>query len=386
MPDVKLPQFPMGVQVSGEDMIPAAQNGTSGLIKVKDVRNIGSTIAEGGAEKTASNENLKTVDQKVETLSQSVDTSFKAVNQNFTNVENEIQSANNAINAANQNVTNHEEDTALHVTQEKQNKWDGYGTQLLENTQNIAQLSNPNLLINGDFKVWQRATSFTVTSEKYTADRWTVLTTNGAYPITVEKVDNGLKLTQSSSAGGYIKYKMEDSDLAKLTGKIVTLSYSLNDIIYTNTFTVGPSNVIVAIPKTGSLTGNIINWVKLEMGSIATPFVPKPYAEELVLCQRYYESVGGSTWYTLGLVQSDNVTFSIIFTEKRIGPTITFNEGVYVIRTGTSPYVTSGMPTSLLITKKSALVNLVNPNTANIVVGTACYVRDGTAYVDAEIY
>ena len=29
-------------------------------------------------------------------------------------------------------------------------------------------------------------------------------------------------------------------------------------------------------------------YIKLERGSIATPLVPRPYAEELLLCQRYY--------------------------------------------------------------------------------------------------
>ena len=137
MAEVKIPQFPMGVQVSEEDMIPVAQNGTTGIVKVKYVRNIGLTIEEGGTEKTASNENLKSVNNKVDLISQAVDNSFQTVNQNFQNVENEIQSANNAIGSANQNIKNHEDDVALHVTSEKTAKWDGYATSLSENTQNI---------------------------------------------------------------------------------------------------------------------------------------------------------------------------------------------------------------------------------------------------------
>ena len=34
---------------------------------------------------------------------------------------------------------------------------------------------------------------------------------------------------------------------------------------------------------------DVVNWVKLEVGSVATPFIPRLYAEELALCQRYYE-------------------------------------------------------------------------------------------------
>ena len=65
MADVKIGQFPAGSLVTGEDLIPASQNGVTGIVKVKDIRNIGLTIEEGGAEKTASNENLKTVNEKI---------------------------------------------------------------------------------------------------------------------------------------------------------------------------------------------------------------------------------------------------------------------------------------------------------------------------------
>lgn len=32
-----------------------------------------------------------------------------------------------------------------------------------------------------------------------------------------------------------------------------------------------------------------IEWTKLEPGTMTTPFISRPYAEELALCQRYYE-------------------------------------------------------------------------------------------------
>ena len=32
-----------------------------------------------------------------------------------------------------------------------------------------------------------------------------------------------------------------------------------------------------------------VGWVKLELGSVATPFVPRSYGEELLLSQRYYQ-------------------------------------------------------------------------------------------------
>ncbi|WP_277668746.1 hypothetical protein [Caproiciproducens galactitolivorans] len=35
--------------------------------------------------------------------------------------------------------------------------------------------------------------------------------------------------------------------------------------------------------------GDILNWAKLELGGTATAFSPRPYAEELLLCQRFFE-------------------------------------------------------------------------------------------------
>lgn len=31
-----------------------------------------------------------------------------------------------------------------------------------------------------------------------------------------------------------------------------------------------------------------VKWVKLEVGKVATPYSPRPYVEELAMCQRYY--------------------------------------------------------------------------------------------------
>ena len=47
----------------------------------------------------------------------------------------------------------------------------------------------------------------------------------------------------------------------------------------------------------------IVEWVKLELGSVATPFVPPDPASELVKCQRYFYSVfnkDSSSWAFVG--------------------------------------------------------------------------------------
>jgi hypothetical protein len=158
------------------------------------------------------------------------------------------------------------------------------------NNLGITQMfANPNLLINGDFQVWQRGTNFSITTEKYTADRWAIVSTSGSYPVTASKNDGGgIKLVQSSEAC-YLRYTMEDEDYTQIDGKTVTLSYEKNGTKITSAFTASSAIHIVniGIPAENG-TEHIIKNIKLELGSVATPFVPKPYGEELALCQRYY--------------------------------------------------------------------------------------------------
>jgi hypothetical protein len=53
----------------------------------------------------------------------------------------------------------------------------------------------------------------------------------------------------------------------------------------------------------------IFNWAKLEYGSVATQFIPKHFAEELKLCQRYYQLVSNSYFDMLGSTGSDGSVF-----------------------------------------------------------------------------
>ena len=61
-----------------------------------------------------------------------------------------------------------------------------------------------------------------------------------------------------------------------------------------------------------------IEWVKLELGECATPFVPRSYGEELLLSQRYYQ------------IHSTNTIPEIdLRPNMRVIPTITTISGGY---------------------------------------------------------
>lgn len=164
---------------------------------------------------------------------------------------------------------------------------------LADTDEKVATLSNPNLLINGGFAVWQRGESFTIPrtgygTGKYTADRWRVWanadSTGGN--ITVTKADDGMHI--EADGAGFATYRFEEAEAKKLSGKTVTLSQSVDGVVSSAVRSFPTTGILnVALPVSGT-----INWIKLELGEEATPYVPKGYGEELLACMRYYQVTG----------------------------------------------------------------------------------------------
>lgn len=205
----------------------------------------------------------------------------------------------------------------------------------------------PNLLINGDFEIWQRGESTTLsnvseTGYKYFADRWCrYFSSTSSASETYEKVSNGMKYTSTTSSNATITQFLETG---LKSGNKYTLSASVNDIIHVMTFDgqFDKSEGILSYAKPAttithdrimlSVSNNdIVNWVKLEVGSIATPLIPRLYAEELALCQRYYEtelidSLGCANFRTCDTARSYMDLGAWQFkVEKRAIPTISFS-------------------------------------------------------------
>lgn len=164
---------------------------------------------------------------------------------------------------------------------------------------NLAQLSNPNLLINGDFQVWQRGESFSLTSPQYCVDRWyaSTLAANMTGSAEIFSTDSGIQITLTGTASIYqimenqLKIGEEYILSAKINGEIRTLQIiggtaTFNDYLAYGCTSPGGSPRYVGVRLSTGTTS--IEWVKLEKGNINTPFTPRPYAKELLLCQRYY--------------------------------------------------------------------------------------------------
>jgi hypothetical protein len=174
-------------------------------------------------------------------------------------------------------------------------------------------VSNPNLLINGDFKVNQRGGSKYTETGKYTVDRWKLVSGS------VEVVEKGIKLN------GTIVQKLEHTP-------------SMQVVASSNAGTISYSNGAVTLSTT---TATLITYAKLEVGTTATPFSPRSYAEELAMCQRYYwkwksANRNNSTYGELGfgVLSSTTVGFINISipTTMRIIPTLKSSVEEFVIR------------------------------------------------------
>lgn len=161
----------------------------------------------------------------------------------------------------------------------------------------IDSFSNPNLLINPDFKINQRgATSYE--KQGYSVDRWKIWNvtvtpnTNGGITIKSDKYDDNGNILQylenategDSTLSCYVtsvsgKVEMVASDDSK-----VVLKQGLN-VVHTSAST---RAFTIFLHLGASIT---LKWVKLEQGKVATPFVSPNPAEEYLKCERFYQRV-----------------------------------------------------------------------------------------------
>lgn len=229
--------------------------------------------------------------------------------------------------------------------------------------------NNQNLLINGDFQVWQRGTNFNyngaINANIYTADRWRLIQSFGSSTAKIKKTseiqENTLTISEFKKQSGIemaLSQKL-DYSLKKEVGLIYTLSllyssnlnaeliireYDNNNIIGRKTMQslMAPNRVSITFDssklsksdnkvevyiKFGSeqtYNNDTINIsdVKLEVGSVVTPLSTRSYKEELELCQKYYEN---STNVIRGLLSSDltRLSFNVVYKQqKRVTPTL----------------------------------------------------------------
>lgn len=228
-----------------------------------------------------------------------------------------------------------------------------------------------NLLMNGNFDVWQRQVTFTPNDDTYIADRWNCLqeantswtfARDTAVPTSGSKYSLKCSNSTANNQCGIVQI-LEAKDAEQLAGQLVSLSFyaktvsseisnlrcavlswsSTEDVVtsdvvsawgqngtnptwatnwtmentpvnlaLTNSFqlftaenilidTASMKNIAVVIwVDDGTITSGDDFWitqVQLNIGGTAAAFAPRPHAQEVALCQRYYEKSYNDTDY-----------------------------------------------------------------------------------------
>lgn len=230
-----------------------------------------------------------------------------------------------------------------------------------------------NALINGNFTFWQRtgATGSTTGSDgSYCADRWRITTVtnpttaNVAYDNTAADLDvagaSSAKVTMTtvgSCTRFYLQQRVENyQDYA---GKTITLTVRIKTNSGTTTAVKCQIDDGIATSQSSAATGSSsfetltvtqavstsasrlyinIGWVDASpaaavfvvasamcvLGSVSVPFVARPYAQELALCQRYYEKAAlpdtapttGATFFYANASQTNTTTMDAFISFK----------------------------------------------------------------------
>lgn len=178
-----------------------------------------------------------------------------------------------------------------------------------------SQTSNPNLLDNTNFfnPINQRnQTSYSNTdaAPKYSIDRWQVL--GGTFDVSTRTY------TSNSTLGPYGNQFRQYIPLGDISiGDTITVSSVINNTKYVFTTTVpqygdtvtnapfllettwGGFKIITREEQHAVLLTMVVNvsqsitvdWIKMELGNFATPYVAKGYGAELAECLRYFQRV-----------------------------------------------------------------------------------------------
>lgn len=207
------------------------------------------------------------------------------------------------------------------------------------------KFSNPNLLINPDFKINQRGeTTYTKDNQGqaiYTVDRWILW--NG----TLEA--NSMLLKAYGSDPGLLVQRLENKingiatvsfEVSSISGTLTALARgtsgnTLGEIsvtqkgIYQFTATGEISDITFTVSAGGSVA---FAWAKLEHGSIATPFIAPNPAEELEKCLRFFQTYEQLPFIP-ELLSASNITgnyttftpvYNVLIQQMRVKPTVTY--------------------------------------------------------------
>ncbi|BBF42016.1 hypothetical protein lbkm_0698 [Lachnospiraceae bacterium KM106-2] len=276
-----------------------------------------------------------------------------------------------------EDLTEHIDNNDVHITKVEREKWN--------------KIANKNLLVNGDFQVWQRGNLFKNASfGSYCADRWTTgASIENCNVLEAEANVGGAKVEWPADTTGAINlcYRMTEREKNKIIGKNVTITLRVNYLTISKTITIPDGSfyiycgvtmnssfsmetsiilkkddnissfdsraVYIDISNSGShgaLTYATVKFVKLEYGDHYSGFEPRDYHDELRDCSLYYQkhyfrfrelvSTNGKLWtrpFTIPLLGNKTHEIKVVeFIDEDSGGTLTGSLNIYLDQESTT--------------------------------------------------
>lgn len=255
------------------------------------------------------------------------------------------------------------------------------------------KFSNPNLLLNSNFRVDQRGYgtySNNTTKPTYTLDRWMSINAKVVYNIDGTVTITSLATTDTSA---WFKQILAHAVDAMCTLSCYITAVTGNAYLYNQAngekIVKGLNTVVISSPSLKGASIELkqgasitIKWIKLEKGSKATTYVAPNYAEELQKCMMYYNQLQASLngYFTTQTYISSNV-----LSNMRTKPTIKGVGSFWLYHWGSYNKYNFSSVGTILLTEYNEITILIAPSntTQNC---TLVFDTDSYIELDAEIY
>lgn len=254
------------------------------------------------------------------------------------------------------------------------------------------RFSNPNLLLNSNFRVDQRGRgTYTnnTTRPMYTLDRWMSINTEVVYNVDGTATITSLATTDTSAWFKQIlEHAINDTctlscNITAVTGSAYLYNHANGKKIVKGLNTVTLSylkEASIELKQGASIT---IEWIKLEKGSKATAYVAPNYANELQRCMMYYNVVNTSLngYFTTQMYVGCETLLNM-----RTKPTVKGVGSIWVYYYGGHTKYKFSDLQSIALTKYSEITLLVAPSGASQQNMTVVFDEDSYIELDAEVY
>lgn len=255
------------------------------------------------------------------------------------------------------------------------------------------KFSNPNLLLNSNFRVDQRGHgtySNNTTKPTYTLDRWMSINAKVVYNIDGTVTITSLATTDTSA---WFKQILAHAVDAMCTLSCYITAVTGNAYLYNQAngekIVKGLNTVVISSPSLKGASIELkqgasitIKWIKLEKSSKATTYVAPNYAEELQKCMMYYNKLQTSIngYFTTQVYVSSDTPLNM-----RTRPTIKGVGSFWLYYWDSYTKYNFSSVETISLTKYNEITILIAPSTTT---QNCTLVFDENSYIelDAEIY